>query len=303
MTTASHFRAPRPLGVFECLFSMLLVSFCNSANTQANFLGPLASTAGETSVRVPDCDQFYNRGSIRHAETLPQLESEWVLGNKLATQAQQRVTVLSDTLILQYVNRVEEKIVRGSELSGCFKVQVLVDPDPNAYSFPGGFIYITTGLIETLQNEGELACALAHETGHVTARHFTRTETRIRTWARVALFGGPMGLALRHSLGPLLTSKLLRNVEFDADRLGYGYVIASGYDPTDFPRMLTLAFPDDERMSLLDRLFNDHPSTASRLSRLRAVSRSDTSSAAQNIVRADEFIPMKTRLATLMGER
>ena len=234
------------------------------------------------------------------AQSVERQQAEWKLGSRLATDLEKQVTLLADAFILGYLNHLEQKIVSNSRLSGCFTVKVMVDQDTNAYSLPGGFIYITTGLIEALQNEGQLAAALAHETGHVTARHLTRVDTSIRTWGRLALVGGPIGLALRHYVGPLLTFKLLRDVEFDADRLGLRYVTASAYDPVDFLRMLRLAFPDDDTQSLLDRLYDDHPSTDARIRRLESNSRLSVVPQSEHTRNGGDFVAMKTRFTTLM---
>jgi len=106
-----------------------------------------------------------------------------------------------------------------------------------------------------IDSEGELVAALARETGHVTARHETRITTQEHIWGRLALVGGPAGYALRRYLGPLLMFKLVRNSEFEADRIGFRYQIAAGYDPLEFCRLLQIAFADgEEKEAFLDRL-------------------------------------------------
>src|SRR5207342_1145413 len=70
-------------------------------------------------------------------------QAEYALGSRLAADVEQHRELISDDFVLQYINHIEQKVTRSSELPGCFLVKVLSDPEPNAYSLPGGFIYIT----------------------------------------------------------------------------------------------------------------------------------------------------------------
>lgn len=147
-----------------------------------------------------------------------------------------------------------------------------MDREVNAYSLPGGFLYLTTGLVRRAQTEGELIAALAHETAHVVARHFARIEHRRKLGHNLMLAGGPAGYLLTRFLGPLFMSKQMRNAEFEADRLCLQYQFASGYDPGEFTRLsLDVVQQDQDSGSLLARLFNTHPSINARLRRLETV--------------------------------
>ena len=309
MITTLNFRSFGRLVLSECLFFILALTIVELARAQAS-----SQNAG-TLVRASDittsgsgCDHYQvpTRGTRLAAQKFKEEQTEWVLGNKLASNAERNATLFFDASILEYINHVEQTIVANSQLSGCFNVKIVVDPEANAYSLPGGFIYITTGMIETVQNEGQLAAVLAHETGHVTAHHLTRVDARARNFTRMALFAGPMGLFLRHYLGALFTFKLLRSIEFDADRLAIRYIVASGYNPDDFCKMLELAFPDEKTQSWLDRLFNDHPPTGARIKRLQASRSLPIAAPAERADNSQEFLGIKKRFATLMagiGER
>jgi predicted Zn-dependent protease len=229
---------------------------------------------------------------------LKRQQAEYALGSRLAADVEQQKELILDDSILQYLNHLERKITTSSALPGCFVVKVLSDPEPNAYSLPGGFIYVTTGLIDLIDSEAELVAALAHETGHVTARHQTRITALTRVGGRVAVVSGPAGYALHRYLGPLLTLKLVRDSEFEADRLGLQYEIASGYDPLEFCRLLQIVFADeDENEPFLDRLYDTHPLTRTRVQRLQKLIRISTPAQTSYLVNGSEFSEMKMRLA------
>jgi predicted Zn-dependent protease len=195
--------------------------------------------------------------------------AEWVVGKKLAAEIEKRHRLIDEPAITEYLNGLEQTIIQSSDLPGCFVVKLLADDDANAFSLPGGFLYVTSGLALVADSEGELTAVLAHETAHVTARHFARMDHKRRIWGRAVLAGGPAGYMIRYFIGPLLTRKLIRNSEFEADRLCLKYQSASGYDPKEFSRLLHDAFQDDgQPESFLERLFDTHPLITTRVKRL-----------------------------------
>jgi len=236
-------------------------------------------------------------------KNLRRQRAEYTLGNTLAADVEQRSELITDDIIVRYMNSLEQTLATHSKLSGCFVVKVLSDPEPNAYSLPGGFIYVTTGFVDLIETESQLVAALAHETAHVTARHQTRLDAQVRFWRRAALIGGPAGYALRQYLGPLLASKLARNKEFDADRIGLRYTVASGYDPIEFSRLLQIAFSEEEKEPFLDRLYDTHPSTKTRIHRLQRDIPLLLAPKTIDIVSTGEFADVKMRLAKIVAAR
>jgi beta-barrel assembly-enhancing protease len=227
-------------------------------------------------------------------------QTEWAFGSKLAANAEQNVEMITDVFIVEYLNQLEQRIVNRSELPGCFVVKILIDPEPNAYSLPGGFIYVTSGLVQIAESEAELAGALAHETAHVTLRHMTRFQAQTRIWRRFALFSSPVGYLLRRYLGPPVMFSMIRKEEFEADRLGMRYQMTAGYDYLEFCRLLQRAIPDREtRTPLLERLYDTHPETRSRVKRLQSLSRHSTSTPVDYLVNSSEFDAMEIRFANL----
>jgi len=233
--------------------------------------------------------------------TSPQWRKEMMSGKKLAAELEQHVTLIKDSYITNYLNRLEQNIVRNSGLRGCFVVKAVKDVEVNAYSLPGGFLYVTSGLILTATDEAELVGALAHETGHVTARHLTKIVKQKRRWHYLSLLGGPPGYLLGRKIGPLFTLKALRDAEFEADRLALQYQYASGYDPLEFARLLEEEFSQEGKPpSFFARLFDEHPSTQARIARVKQAAELSVSRQ-EYVVDTSEFHDVKSRIAVLMG--
>jgi len=272
---------------------------------------PNANAATETSPLAvvgagndsqPGCDRW--RAPVTTSKNVQNdfktWQAEWAFGRKLADDMEQNNEFITDDFTVTYVNRLEQKLVASSNLNGCFMVKVIHDPDPNAYSLPGGFIYITSGLIQLAESESELIAALAHETAHITARHLTRLDSEMHAWGNVALFAGPVGYAMRRYLGPLLILKLVRNKEFEADELGLQYHVATGYDPNEFCRLLEVVFPDVANESIVTRLHESHPTTSSRIERLRS-SLERAKVRADYVVDSSSFVEMKVHLSAFIA--
>jgi predicted Zn-dependent protease len=231
-------------------------------------------------------------------------QSEWMTGFGLAKKVDQHTKQTTDREIIRYLNDIEGRLVEHSKLDGCFVVKVIDDPEPNAYSLPGGFLYLTTGLLWIAENESQLAAALAHETAHVNARHLTRLEQRRRIWGRLALLAGPVGYAARRYFGPVLTMKMLRDFELDADGRGLQYYISAGYDVREFAALLQSGYLEQEaNQSLWNRLLDDHPATSMRINRLRQASDRILQPRIQAPANPSEFDRVKARLPAIKASQ
>ena len=231
-----------------------------------------------------------------------QWQAERAAGNQLAVEVEREETLIVDPVVTGYLNRLEQGIVRNSGLSGCFLVKLLNDAEVNAFALPGGFLYVTSGLMLLADSEDQLTAALAHETGHVTARHFAKIQRQQRIWGRLALAGGPPGYLARRLFGPLLTRKLIRNAEYEADRLSLKYQSASGHDPRQFSRLLNNACQAEGKPgSFVARLFDSHPPIKARIKRLDRIGNRSPQATIGYSVEKGNFLRAKGRLSFLLN--
>jgi predicted Zn-dependent protease len=145
-----------------------------------------------------------------------------------------------DTALQRYVQELGMRLAAQSERPNLpWTFRVVDDPVVNAFALPGGYIYITRGILAHLNSEAELAAVIGHEIGHVTARH---SVTRMST-QQLAQLGLAVGVALRPELGgyaqaasaglQLLFLKHGREDESQSDELGLRYMMRAGYDPRE----------------------------------------------------------------------
>lgn len=167
-------------------------------------------------------------------------EQEIAIGRSEDPKVRERYGVYEDAALQAYVNAVGQRLARVSHRPGLeYRFLVVDSPEVNAFALPGGYIYITRGLLAHLGSEAELAAVLGHELGHVTARHSVQQLTAV-TAANIGasllqIFvpeaRGALGSNVINILGGALLAGYGREHELEADRLGAEYLARAGYDP------------------------------------------------------------------------
>jgi len=139
--------------------------------------------------------------------------------------------------LTSYVSSIGRLLAKTSEMPNIkWTFTVLDTPIVNAFATPGGYIYVTRGLVALADNEAELAGVLAHEIGHVTARHMAERYGQsviaqvLNLGAAVALGGGMETQAIG-ALSAVMLRSYSREQEFEADTLGVRYLTRAGYEP------------------------------------------------------------------------
>jgi predicted Zn-dependent protease len=187
-----------------------------------------------------------------------------------------------DGPVADYVRGVGTRIamasVPGSRPQD-WTVTVLNSPVPNAMATPGGYLYITRGLLAMMNSEAELASVLGHEAGHVAARHSDKRQSRATIGAlgtvAAAILGGSQVAELANLGANAWVAGFSRSQENEADTLGMRYAIAAGYDPRAAASMLAAL----DRVAVVEgkenierrgvnSFFSTHPVTAERVQRV-----------------------------------
>ncbi len=189
--------------------------------------------------------------------------------------------VYNEGPVKAYVEEVGRKVAAASELpNDRWSFTVLNSPVPNAMALPGGYIYVTRGLLAIMNSEAELAGVLGHEVGHVTARHTAkRYSSATGVGIGAALLGAVTGSSSLQNIaqtgGALYLSSYSRGQEFQADDLGVRYLARSGYDPFAQADVLdTLGMVTDLEARAAGRstnksFFSTHPRSPERVTRAR----------------------------------
>src|SRR5258708_7989191 len=189
--------------------------------------------------------------------------------------------VYHDDSLDAYLSRVGESIIAGRQCENVnSKVRALRDPVPNAFALPNGSIYVHTGLLALLDDEGQLAGVLAHEVTHVSNRH-TYAQNRsmrkkvlainiLNTVASWNPVGGGAGLAidLIANVSPFMLALSVfgysRELEKEADIEGVKSLTAAGYPPEEMVSLLKLLQKDIEGEQL-STFYSDHPKLQDRV--------------------------------------
>ena len=227
---------------------------------------------------------------------------ELALGEELASELESQVEFVEDPVVTDYLARLEKKLLQNHSPSTTFAVKLIKDVEPNAFSLPGGRIYVNLGLLLAAQSEAELAATLAHETAHIVAHHHAKLIKQKKLWSRFLVAStGPLGILLDRKALPYFLLKMNRSYEFEADLWGLEYQYAAGYAPQEFQELLKhIDGTDGNRRSLWDRLSDSHPVTDNRLVRLREYIACYLPDLPLQTINTDEFDTVRTKAEELI---
>jgi predicted Zn-dependent protease len=173
-------------------------------------------------------------------------ESDAQIGAQAHRQVLAQYGGAYDGRVSGYVRDIGMRIARTSEQpDAAWTFTVLDSPVVNAFALPGGYVYVTRGLIALAEDEAELAGVIGHEIGHVTADHSARRRTQSAV-AQLGVLAAVVGAAalgvegaaldavgqLGSAMGQGAVASYSRAQELEADRLGVRYLARAGYDPS-----------------------------------------------------------------------
>jgi predicted Zn-dependent protease len=182
-----------------------------------------------------------------------------------------------------YVHAISKKVAAASELPvDYYQIFMLNSAEVNAFALPGGYVYVTRGLVALANTEAELAGVIGHEIGHVTARH-AANRSNIQAVSGIgamlvgALTGSQQIAQLAQLGGQGLSASYSRGQEHEADMLGVRYLAKAGYNPygqADFLRSLRIHSDYQKEQSKssssgMPSFFSTHPDTGSRVEKAR----------------------------------
>jgi predicted Zn-dependent protease len=166
------------------------------------------------------------------------------MGKEAAQQTIQQIGVVDNPQVEAYVSQIGMKMAKASERPNLpWEFHVVNDASVNAFALPGGFIFVTRGLMTFINDEAELATVVGHEIGHVTNRHSVQQISK----AQVAQLGLGIGSIVSSDIARLsgllgqglglLFLKYSRNAENEADLAGFRYALNQNYDVREMPNV------------------------------------------------------------------
>ncbi|MDJ0653226.1 MAG: M48 family metalloprotease [Xanthomonadales bacterium] len=175
-------------------------------------------------------------GLSGQAAALMSEEAEIKLGKELHPRILAEVGPYPDPELQEYINRIGQELAAISDRPDLeYHFTVLDDDLVNAFALPGGYIYITRGMLAHLNSEAELAAVLGHEIGHVTARHSVKRDSQqklLGALAAITSIAAKSTLAgeATNMVGQVMVTGYGRDQELEADELGAKFMAKAGYE-------------------------------------------------------------------------
>jgi predicted Zn-dependent protease len=232
-------------------------------------------------VAIAGCATPTARGAeLGLAKALISSDQENQIGLQVKTELEtkEKVKYLADAQVVEYVRGVAGRVIQlGQRDRPDVKWQVNVIDEPktvNAFATPGGYLYVYSGLLAAADDEAQLAGVMAHETGHVVARHSARNMITAYGLEAVAALAGGQNPGLLTQVvtsiaGNGLMLKHSRLDETEADEYGARYTSAAGYDPNALIAFFRTLQAKEGSMPGVMVFLSDHPATGDRISHLQ----------------------------------
>ena len=221
--------------------------------------------------------------------------------------------LVTDPVVVEYVNRIGQNLVRNSDAKIPFTIKVLDTDEINAMALPGGYFYVDSGLILACDSEDELAGVMAHEISHVAAHHAAREMTKLGymeigsipmiVFAQGSWTGYGVYEAAQLAM-PLSFLEFSREYEAEADYLGIQYMYRAGYDPQGMVTIFEkLAALEKHKPGAVSKAFSDHPATHERIAAVEHEIATILPARPEYLVTTSEFDQVKARLERIQNKR
>jgi predicted Zn-dependent protease len=212
--------------------------------------------------------------------TLMTVEQEKKLGEDEAKKVEQQMGLLADDALTGYVDAVGQRLAKESPRQDvAYQFHVVDMPEPNAFALPGGYVYVTRGLLALSNTEDELAGVVGHEIGHVAARHTVQRVSRQGPFALITnLVSGVTGFfvpivgnivgGVGNLAQSLVFSPYSRSQESQADEVGQEMAAKAGWNPLGLTTFLDTLGREEALVSDGPRkpsFFDSHPATPDRV--------------------------------------
>jgi beta-barrel assembly-enhancing protease len=319
---SSRFLAPQWMAAFLAFSLFLLPSVAYSQSQDSSQPAPSSDPqpptqppAGETTPPQPnpnvksgskqDVDAIGDRG-VGKGLDFYSVEKEMALGKQLAQEVEKTAKLVTDPVVNEYVNRVEQNLARHSDCKVPITIKIIDSDVVNAFALPGGYLFINSGLMLHADEESELAGVMGHETAHICLRHGTKNATKRDI---VQLASIPAMIFIPYSLAgyamyqgmnfaiPIAFLKFSRDQERQADYFGLQYMYEAGYDPNSFVSFFEKVEADEKKQpGTIPKVFADHPPTPDRIEAIQKEIATILPAREQYVVSTSEFDAVKQRL-------
>lgn len=229
-------------------------------------------------ISITGCSTEYNLATQKEETLMYGTDREMSIGASIAQDFDKQLTLSTDIDVNERAEKILKKIAAVCDRQELIYTIKVIDEDKlNAVSLPGGYIYLYKGLIDKVDNDDQLASVIAHEIGHITAKHSIKRMQSIYgdTFLRVLAMQTTNGRFSR-GVDAALTSIFFEHAradEYQADELGIKYMKKAGYNPDDMAKMLMkLKEQEAKEPSNPFSYWRTHPYLTQRIAAARQIS-------------------------------
>lgn len=260
------------------VLAALLAGCANMQNLNLGALGGGSGSGGFDLTKLSNATKALRSGFADISES-----EEYYIGRAVSAQILSRYKPLTDPEPNLYLQKIASAVALASDRPSIYKgyhVQILDTDEINAFAAPGGFLFVTKGMVKLAKSEDELACVLAHEVAHVSKKHGLKTIQTSRLTSAFAMLGteaakrytpeqvskltGAFEGAVNDVVNKLVVNGYSRDKEYEADRFAAEYAKAANYDPRALSAFLTRM----ESVAASGGVFKTHPDAAKRVAEL-----------------------------------
>jgi predicted Zn-dependent protease len=195
------------------------------------------------------------------------------LGREVAEEVEKEYVVSRNPADNAMIESMGQRIVAANQLNWPFTFKILEDRQVNAFSLPGGPVYVFRGLIDLSEgDEDEIACVLAHEIAHITRRHAAKQYSQ-GVLADIAILIGTQGTMqdIAQIASVFVSMRYSRDMEYEADTEGIRYAYRAGYDPNGLIRFFSKLqrLEKEGQGDIITNNLRSHPMTGARIERAK----------------------------------
>lgn len=198
-------------------------------------------------------------------------EDEMIFGDRIADEFNKNVILVSTDQ--SKIERIGNKLLKKVERKAIkYKFRVIETDEINAFAIAGGNIYVTTALLDFIDNEDQLAFVIGHEIGHVDRKH---SALMIQALALASTFGGSDAEMIASIAYNILSTPFTKYQEFDSDQAGAYFTYYAGYDPyasLKFFDKLSVKMEEEQQRNSstnIDYIMRSHPWSKDRATRVK----------------------------------
>ena len=212
------------------------------------------------------------------------VEADRDMGKEVVKQVEDEMGIFNDPGRTEYLNAIGQRLARTlGDQRFVYSFRIVNQPESNAFAAPGGYIFVSRGLLALTSNEEELANVIGHEIIHVSQRHTAKQLAKARAPSLLALPGAIVGSVVSENVGNIINAPIMtlgsaymakhsRSDEFEADSLGQKLAARSGYDPMALATVLTRLEQEAELLTGQKRrpsFFDTHPTAPDRVRQIQ----------------------------------